>query len=80
MLVHSCIYYEMDTNIVDDATWSRWAVELAKLQEDYPEIAKKVEYAYAFKNWDGSTGAFLPYKDPNIVSKALMLLEIHSKK
>ena len=28
LLVHSCIYYEFNQSIVDDATWARWAVEL----------------------------------------------------
>ena len=61
MLVHSYIYYELDENIVDDATWAKWAHELAELQEQYPKEAKKVKYAKEFKNWDGSSGAFLKF-------------------
>ena len=79
MLVHSYIYYELDTNIVSDSTWSRWAVELAKLQEQYPDIASEVEFAEEFKDWDGSSGAFLIF--PDFVSTvAKKLLELEQKK
>lgn len=74
MLVHSYIYYDLDNNIVSDATWSRWAVELAQLQKDYPEIEKKVPYRDGFEEWDGSTGAFLPYKTPQIQRIAARLM------
>lgn len=42
MLVHSYIYYELDTNIVSDHQWSEWATELANLQNKYPDISKKL--------------------------------------
>ena len=32
LLIHSYIYYELNDNIVSDATWSKWAMELVKLQ------------------------------------------------
>lgn len=53
MLVHSYIYYELNDNIISDNTWSKWAVELADLQNKYPEIAETVEWSEAFTNWDG---------------------------
>ena len=75
MLVHSYIYYELDNNIVSDSTWSKWAVELAHLQNQYPDIAEQVEYAKDFVGWDGSSGAFLTYKDkPEITVIAHRLL------
>ena len=75
MLVHSYIYYELDKNIVSDATWSKWAMELAKLQADNPIASKKVIYYEQFKDWDGSTGAFLKY-DNWVKRKAEYLLEL----
>ena len=78
MLVHSYIYYELDKNIVDDATWSRWAMELVKLQKENPIASKKVIYYEQFKDWDGSTGAFLQY-DKSIKEKANYLLRIEDK-
>lgn len=74
MLVHSCIYYKMDQNIISDAQWSRWGTELADLQNKYPEISKQVIWAEAFEDWDGSSGAFLPLDDSWVVNKAQQLL------
>ena len=61
ILVHSCIYYELDSNLVSDRTWSTWAQELVKLQKKYPGIAKRVDYAQEFQDFDGSTGFNLPF-------------------
>lgn len=81
MLVHSYIYYELNKNVVSDSQWSKWATELAELQNQYPEIAKSVIYAKDFENWDGSSGAFLDYSNkPNIVTTANVLLSSHTTK
>ena len=63
LLIHSYLYYELDTNIIDDRKWDMWAKELVKLQKENPDISKKVCYYEAFKDWDASTGAFLPFDD-----------------
>ncbi len=73
MLVHSCLYYEMDTNLISDKQWSEWAVELAHLQTQYPDIAKQVIWSDAFEDWDGTSGAFLPLRDPWVIGKANQL-------
>ena len=73
MLVHSYLYYELDENIITDRQWTERAVKLAKLQNDYPDIAKEVKYADMFKDWDGSTGFNLTY-DNATISKAMYLL------
>ena len=52
LLVHSLLYYELDINLVDDNTWTRWAHELVQLQEEYPEEANKVTFSEAFKNFN----------------------------
>lgn len=75
MLVHSCIYYVFDENIVSDATWSRWAMELVDLQKAYPEIANDCVYSDAFKDFDGSTGFHLPVRDPWVIGTAERLLD-----
>lgn len=74
ILVHSYIYYELDDNIVSDAKWSEWAMELVKLQKDNPLVASKLPYAKDFVEFDGSTGFNLPYKNKEIVEKANRLL------
>lgn len=76
ILVHSLIYYELDTNLVSDGKWSEWATELVKLQTEYPDIANTVIFADAFKDFDGSTGFDLPYRDEQIVNIAYRLLRI----
>ena len=70
ILVHSCIYYELNDNIIPDSTWSAWAEELAKLQKQYPKIAERVDYAKEFKDFDGSTGFNLPTRNPEVMSVA----------
>lgn len=76
ILVHSCIYYELDGNLISDRTWSTWAKELVKLQKEYPRIARRVDYAQEFQGFDGSTGFNLPTRNPEIMNKALYLLKI----
>lgn len=72
MLVHSFLYYELDSNIIDDYTWSKWGIELAELQKKYPKESAEVEYADLFSDWDGSSGAHLVY-DEKIKSIAYRL-------
>lgn len=79
MLVHSCIYYVLDSNIISDSTWSKWSLELRYLQNQYPEISKEVEYAEYFKDWDGSSGAFLPIHEDWVMQKAYKLLSLHKE-
>ncbi len=76
LLVHSYIYYELNSNIVSDSKWSKWAMELVELQTKYPQIAEQVIFAEDFADWDGSSGAFFTYTDkPNIVKTANWLLD-----
>lgn len=79
ILVHSCIYYVYNDNIVSDSIWSQWARELAELQKKYPSIASRVDYAEEFKEFDGSTGYYLPTRNPEIMSKAQYLLKLHKE-
>lgn len=79
ILVHSCIYYELNDNIIPDSTWSAWAEELAELQKQYPKIAERVDYAKEFKDFDGSTGFNLPTRNLEVMSKARYLLKLHKE-
>lgn len=76
ILVHSCIYYRFDSNIIEDSTFDKWCNELIKLQKDYPELADKVVYAKEFKVLTHASGFDLPFNDPLVVSKAINLLRI----
>lgn len=74
LLVHSYIYYELGESVVSDATWQKWADELVKLQKEYPAISSKVVYAQEFKDFDGTTGYHLPYREDKIVQIAHWLV------
>lgn len=74
LLVHSLLYYELDISLISDATWSKWAVELSQIQKSYPDEANSVVFSDAFKDFDGSTGFNLPYKDEQIINIAYRLI------
>ena len=74
ILVHSYIYYEANTNIIDDATYDSWSAELAELQREHPTESAAAVYYDAFRGYDGSSGFDLPYRSPEIVNTAERLL------
>ena len=75
MLIHSAIYYIFNDSIISDFKWSQWGVELMELQNKYPDISSKVEFAEAFSDWDASTGFNLPINDEWVLRKATQLIE-----
>ena len=79
ILIHSYIYYRLDESIISDSTWSKWAVELHKLQKEYPELADAACYADAFKNFDPSTGYDLPLNDPWVMKKGNYILSLERR-
>ena len=80
LLIHSCIYYELNDNIISDATWSKWAKELVELQKKYPEESLHTPLFSEFKDFDGSTGMNLPITKPEVISKAKYLLSMKENK
>lgn len=80
MLVHSCAYYELDDQMVDDHTWQRWADELTRLQKDNPNDCKIGFYDEVFSNWDGSSGYHLPHRDPWVLGKTQYLLRMEHER
>lgn len=75
ILVHSCLYYQLDASLVSDPIFDSWCKELTKLQEQYPKISAHVEYAREFKGFTGVTGFNLPYGNPEITTTAMRLLQ-----
>lgn len=78
-MVHSYIYYEFNSNLISDHTYDKWCKELAQLLKDYPDEAKESAYAFAFRDFDGSTGFDLPYRSPEIVFTAHRLMDYEKK-
>jgi len=79
MLVHSCIYYEMNDNIVSDHQWQAWADELQRLQTDFPELTTIDFFDWEFRDWDGATANHLPHRNQWVYSKALYILELNRR-
>lgn len=79
ILVHSCMYYRLNENIIPDYVYDGWARELALLHEKYPEISQTVEYHEYFRGFTSETvsGFDLPYHLPEIVSIATKILNYH---
>lgn len=78
MIVHSYIYYVMDSTLVSDHQWQAWANELTELQKQKKNIGF---YDKVFKDWDGSTGMHLhsEIKDDWVRQKAIYLMTINDK-
>lgn len=79
MLIHSCIYYEMDDCIISDHRWQRYADELEQLQRDNPDSCDIKFFDAEFKDWDGSTGNHLPHRHPWVYAKAKYIMDVYRK-
>ena len=79
LLIHSCIYYHLNQNLIPDKKWDEWAKELQYLQSSHPNISKQITLYEYFKDWDASTGAFLPITLDWVVVKAKKLLDRSNK-
>lgn len=74
MLIHSCIYYELNDNIVSDHKWQQWADELEKLQRENPSKCNIGFFDKEFKDWTGATGNHLPHRNSWVMRKAQSIL------
>jgi NAD-dependent DNA ligase len=77
ILVHSCLYYRLNETLVPDYVYDGWAKELARLHEQYPELASQVEYADVFQGFTGETvsGFDLPVHLPEIIAIGQSLIK-----
>ena len=80
ILVHSCIYYELNGSAVSDKQWDTWAKELVSLQRQFPHIAEQVIWHSDFVDFDGTTGFNLPIKDEWVMKKAMQMGNVVVKK
>ena len=72
MVVHSCIYYHLNQNLISDDQWQAWANQLRRLQRKNPGNVGYMDEE--FKDWDGSTGCHLPIKERHVITLAERLL------
>jgi hypothetical protein len=74
VLVHSILYYEMNTNIIPDHVFDKWAHELADMQKAYPRESAAVEYMREeFRDFTGDGGSHLPLLETKAYAIALEL-------
>lgn len=79
ILVHSFLYYRMNTSIWSDHKFDEACRELVDLQRRFPEIAAECVYHEYFRDFDGSTGFDLPLHLPEVVITGTRLLRIYQE-
>jgi hypothetical protein len=81
VLLHSILYYKMDSSIVTDAQFDAWARELAHAQRDNPKASQRVHYhREAFADFTGATGFHLPLDDERANNRAQRTLMRHQER
>lgn len=56
IIVHSIIYYHLNSNVVSDKQYDEYAKHLEKLIKLNDKEFKKSQYYYAFVNYSSATG------------------------
>lgn len=79
LIIHSFLYYELNTNLIEDSTFDEWSSELVAIAKKHPEEFKETEYHFYFKDFDGSTGMDLPYRMAWVEAVATRLLRNRGK-
>lgn len=74
VILHSCIYYEMNENIWDDITFDLKCKHLVDLLAKHPKVYSDRFDKY-FEGWDGSSGFHFPHRDPWVHGKAEMMVK-----
>lgn len=71
IMFHSYMYYVMNMNFISDHQYDAIAMELARLNEEYPELKSQGTYSEHFMDWNGdtSTGFNLPLTETEINNK-----------
>lgn len=84
VLVHSCLYYQFNTNLIEDYQYDKIARRLAELQIAYPDISNNLSYHDEdFKGFGEDhcySGCHLPTNSPEVVGAAQLLLRIKEER
>ena len=63
IIVHSILYYELNTTVISDSEFDFLSKQLVELQKQVSkEELEKSQYYYVFYDFDGSTGFHLWYR------------------
>lgn len=72
IILHSYIYYELNSNVISDRVYDLKSKELAKLKNEYPDLWKNSMYYKQFGDeYNGATG-FTLYHDLNDKQKEII--------
>lgn len=81
IIVFSIMYYELSESPLDDKQYDAIAYQLVEYMNTTPkEILEQTRYWYAFYDFDGSTGFYLPYRLTKEDKEYLLDMAIHIKK
>lgn len=82
ILVHSCLYYQFNTNLIEDWQYDKIARRLAELQIVYPDVSNNLGYHdKEFKDFGLDhcySGFNLPRSSPEVAAAAQRLIYITS--
>lgn len=78
IIIHSVLYYKLDSPLVEDHVFDKWCRELVELQSKYPQESAVAPFSKEFEDFNGSTGFHLAGYEWGL-NKALQLLRIHDK-
>ena len=59
IIIHSIIYYELNSSLVSDQQFDRICRHLVDLKEESPQDYKNSQYYYCMNDFDGTTGFYL---------------------
>ena len=83
VLIHSCIYYKFNDNLIEDWQYDNIGKDLIELAHKY-QNEFKASYHYndfiEYVNSDTPSGFNLPYSTVETVSKAMLLLRLYGRK
>ena len=79
MLIHSCLYYELNTELISDAQFDAWALALAELLSKHSNVYSD-RFDQYFEDWTGDTGMHFNHRDPWVLNKAEYLVALHNKR
>jgi NAD-dependent DNA ligase len=71
LLVHSYLYYRLNTSTIADHQYDVFTLDLIKLQTDHPEIAEQGIYAEEFRGFSTGDSFALPLGEPQIQEMAM---------
>lgn len=74
ILVHSFLYYQLNTSKVDDHKYDSFVNDLIDLQAKYPEIAEQGIFADEFRGFQTGDSFKLPYSHPDVQQWAYKFL------